>query len=219
MQHAHNRARIFGQPKPRRVASAFFCVVILAVAAVSGYAQIEDEEFIEPEYQLGDQYFTIRVGGFAPLFFHNPLEGEVNSTNLRLGGSGALSWQGYLNNRWSIGGELAGVFTNSVNRRTLFMVPITAKLSYLFSSWPFEFPIHIAAGGAFQSLEGDTYFGPIAKPGVGAWWNATGEWAFGVQAEYWWVPQFYRGADNRPPGTDTRFGNFLDVTLGARYSF
>lgn len=220
MQYPHVRASKYRCVKLQRLPAVAAAVFLLVFAVGTASAQFEDDEIVEPTYELGDQYFTIRLGTLVPLFFQNPMEGgEINSTNLRLGGSGALSWQGYLNERWSIGGELAGTFNNSVNQRTLFMVPITARLSYNISRWPFEFPLHVSAGGAFQSLEGDTYFGPIVKPGAGAWWNATGEWAFGLNMEYWWVPQFYRGADDRPDAEDTRFGNFLDITVGARYSF
>lgn len=219
MKHSQDRTRSTLSLKLPSLSAAFVCAVFLLSIAVPLSAQFEDEEIIEPTYELGDQYFKIRLGTTFPLFFHNPVEGEVNSTNLRVGGSGALSWQGYLNERWSIGGELSGSFMNSINDRTLFMVPITARLSYLFSSWPFEFPVHVSAGGAFQSLAGDTYFGPIIKPGVGGWWAATDEWAFGMNLEYWWVPQLYRGAEDRPPSSDTRFGNFLDLSVGARYSF
>ncbi|MFP4644434.1 MAG: TP0733 family outer membrane beta-barrel protein [Spirochaetales bacterium] len=219
MQYPHVRASNYRFGTLRRLL-VVAAVSLFLFAAGTASAQFEDEEIVEPTYDLGDQYFTIRLGTLVPLFFQSPLDGgAINATNLRLGGSGALSWQGYLNERWSIGGELSGTFNNSVNARTLYMVPITARLSYNFSRWPFEFPLHVSAGAAFQSLEGDTYFGPIVKPGAGVWWNATDEWAFGGNMEYWWVPQFYRGAEDRPPDRDSRFGNFLDITLGARYSF
>lgn len=219
MQRTHHSHSFTRSPYGRRTATLILVLLLSSLATANLAAQFDDEEITEQTYELGDQYFTIRLGPMIPLFFRDPGEGEINSTNLGLGGTGALSWQGYLNDRWSIGGELAGTFMNSVNQRTLFMVPISVRLSYLFSSWPFEFPVHVSAGGAFQSLEGDTYFGPIVKPGAGAWWNATPEWAFGLNAEYWWVPQFYRGASDRPEKSDTRFGNFLDITVGARYSF
>jgi hypothetical protein len=172
-----------------------------------------EEEFV-PTYTLGDQTLAINMGLFIPLFFAGGPDG-VARTNLTLGGVGSLQWNSYLNNNMTLGGELAGTFSFSPNRRALFMVPITLRYAYILRAYPFEFPLHIGAGINFTRLEEQGKIDPIVKPGASFVWNMNPDWAFGLNLTYWWVPQWYSG----DLSDESRYGNFLETTLSAVYHF
>jgi hypothetical protein len=167
-------------------------------------------------YGLGDQMFLINAGLQIPLFFQST-SGSVAPTNLSLGGLGSLEVEFYLNNNLTIGGEFGGSFAFSPNSRSLFLVPVTAKISWIFHAYPFDFPVFFGAGIDFMRLNNELYVGPIARPGFGAYWNFNSSWAFGLRAVYWWVPEIYFGPS--PPADRTRFGNFLELSLSAIYHF
>ena len=187
------------------------------------FAQANDEpdQFTPPageftEYGLGDQMLSVNLGLMEPLFFNWGPDG-FSQTNLSVGGIGSLEWGSFLNSRVSLGMELAGTFMFTANGRSLFMVPITAKASYFFRPYPFEIPIFIGAGLNVSRLDDQTKFDPILKPGASFYWSYNPEWSFGLNAVWWWVPQFYRGPE--PPSADTRVGNFLELSLSALYHF
>ena len=60
----------------------------------------------------------------------------------------------------------------------------------------------------------DTYLDLILKPGVSAFWQFDVTWSFGLNLIYWWVPHI-----STTSREDTRFGNFLEITLSALYNF
>ncbi len=174
-----------------------------------------DEEFI-PTYTLGDQMLSIDLGIVIPLFFALGDDG-IAPTQLSVGGAGALYWGAFLTNELAVGLDVAGSFMFTPNRRTLFLLPIAARASYFFRRYPFEFPVHLGLGLSISRLEEATKVDFIAKPGASVYWNYNAEWAFGLNAEYWFVPQIYIG--DSPPSDDSRIGNFLSVTLSALYRF
>ena len=189
-----------------------FCFLIINI-----YAQDEDFENYEYTYDLGDQIFTIRAGLFLPLYFMTT-DFEVSSTNLSIGGVGALEWSAFINNRITLGGELSGMFAFSPNERVLYMIPLTFKVAYYFRKYPFEFPVFCGAGVSFNTI-GDSFHADfILKPGASVLWNFNHEWAFGLNAVYWWIPQVYSGG-GRVPASHTMFGNFLETTLSAMFRF
>jgi hypothetical protein len=203
----------------------FFCpiIVLLFLIALPLAAQEDgtlptrpEEDVVVDTYTLGDQLLTINLGLFTPLFFASEEKG-VQSTNLTLGGVGSLRWSSYLNNNISVGAEVAGSFSFSPNRRALYILPITARGTYYFRAYPWEFPLSLQAGMSISRLEEKTKIDPILKPGASVYWNHNAQWAFGLNAVYWWIPQIYRGPE--PPASDTRFGNFLELTLSALYHF
>jgi hypothetical protein len=180
----------------------------------------EEEGFLEP-YGLGSQTFTIGAGMFLPLFFHypsppsglNPIEPALGQ--MSLGGQGSLCWESYLTPRLSLGVELSGTFAFGPNDYVHSLIPITAKVSYLFRSGSFEFPVFLHVGGALNKYREQLFFGPIAKPGISGYWNMNAEWGFGLTMKYLWVPEIYFGSKSDA----TSFGNFLNIGLSARYHF
>lgn len=177
---------------------------------------VEAPERFVPTYALGDQLLAINLGPFIPLFFYGGPDG-VQDTQLSIGGTGSLHWSAFLNNNMAVGIEGGGMFALTPNNRTLFMLPLMARYTYFLRAYPWEFPLHLGAGINFSRLEENFKVDPILKPGFSVLWNYNAEWAFGVNISYWWVPQIYRGPD--PPSDDSRFGNFMDVTLSALYHF
>ena len=209
--------------KLQRIIATTIVLTFLSVSLLWAQQNDEDDRPIPPatpevfpEYGLGDQMLAINLGIMAPLFFAGGPDG-IQNTNLSLGGLGSLEWASYLNNNVALGMELGGAFAFTPNGRALFMVPITAKISYVFRSYPFSFPVFLGAGLNISRLEDQTKFDPILKPGASFYWTYNPEWSFGLNTTYWWVPQFYRGPE--PPSGDTRYGNFLEISLSALYHF
>lgn len=167
-------------------------------------------------YGLGDQMFLVNAGLFVPLFFQSE-SGTVSRTNLTLGGVGSLELDVYLNNNLAVGAEFGGTFSFSPNKHALFLIPITAKISWIFHVYPFDIPIFLGAGVDFMRLDNQYYFGPIVKPGAAGYWNITSKWSLGLRAVYWWVPEVYFGSSPQP--SRSRFGNFLELSLSGLYHF
>lgn len=197
-------------------------ITLLAVCALffgAGPAFTQDKEETEvyvPTYALGNQMLMINGGLFIPLFFQS-LGGEIDNTNLSLGGVGSLQWSAFLNNEMTLGVEGGGMFAFSPNARSLFMLPVTVRYAYILRLYPFEFPLSLAAGFNFTRLDSQFQILPILKPGASFYWNYSPEWAFGVNFIYWWSPNVYLGP--KPPHNNSRFGNFLEITLSALYHF
>jgi len=230
----HNRSNIKNNKKSRcsgfgRI--AFFSLltaVLLFSFSFPAIAQEEEPSETPPEsesiflgqtnYVQGDQFFVINAGLNVPLFFQ-ALSGKVMSTNLSLGGNGSIEWQSYLTNRVSLGVELGGMFTLSPNSNTLVMASLSGKASYLFTAQPFEFPVFIGTGLNISRYQDYLHFEPILKPGASFYWNYNSDWAFGLNTAYWWVPQIYFGFENGVPAEESRFGNFLELSLSVLYHF
>ena len=198
---------------------AVFSLVLapVVVAQESESPDEGDEELFVPTYSLGDQTLAINMGLFVPLFFTGGPDG-ITSTNLTLGGVGSLAWGSYITNDFKLGVEVGGSFSFTPNRRALLIVPIAATASYVFSAYPFEFPVTLGVGTSFSRVDDLLKVDPFLKGGGGFYWNYSTQWAFGINALYWFIPQIY--TDRSPAGSgETRLGNFLEITLSALYHF
>jgi hypothetical protein len=180
-------------------------------------APLPTEERVLELYDLGDKMLSINLGLLIPLFFQ-AANGSIAGTNLSLGGSGSIRFESFLSSNVTLGGELGGSLSFSPNGRTLIMVPLTARVSYILRRYPFEFPLSFGAGINLTKLDDAFHIDPILKPAVSFYWNYNAEWAFGINLAYSWIPQIYSGG-GLVPAEHTRFGNFLDVTLSALYHF
>jgi hypothetical protein len=201
-----------------RFASLALVILMVAAGPLLGQnepveAPIEEVEEFAPQFELGDQLISTGFGMLTPLFFALGPDG-ISSTNLTVGGVGTLGWASYLNNTMSIGAELSGSFAFTPNNRALYMVPISARYTYYLRSYPFEFPLHVGLGANISRLGDATKVDPAVVGGGEALWNYDGQWAFGLRAQYWFVPQIYLGSELED---DTRLGNFLSINLIARY--
>lgn len=199
----------------------FLILIIVAFITVPVFAapdvDEEDEDTFVEMYGLGDQMFFINAGMFIPLFFMDK-DFSTTDTNLTLGGVGSLSWQTFISNHVSIGAEFGGTFAMSPNDRILYMVPLTAKATYWFRMYPFEFPVSLGVGGCLSILDDAAHIDMIIKPSVGAYWNYSEEWVFGINAVYWFIPQIYSG-NGKVTSDHTMFGNFLETSLSVMFRF
>ncbi|MBI9100853.1 MAG: hypothetical protein JEY99_00445 [Spirochaetales bacterium] len=164
----------------------------------------------------GDQIFSFNAGLLLPLFTSDTdWNFESGFEHLSLGGVGSLEWSGHLNSNLFVGGQLSGMFAVTPNQRTFTMVPICARVGYIFNLHPITIPITLAAGFSFNNLDDLFEFTPIIKPGASFYWNINYEWSVGFNLNYWWVPEFHTG----DLAGQTRFGNFLETSFSAAYYF
>jgi hypothetical protein len=196
-------------------------LLILCVSAGTVFAQEAPEEELPEEpfvvYSFGQQTVALSAGLFIPLFFQSYVSGEYfTNTNLSLGGVGSLQWGIHLNNNWITGLEVGGMFSRSTQGKTLYMLPITAKGSYIIHFFPFEFPVFLGTGMAIVRNRQQTQLNWIVKPGFSTIWKYDINWGFGLNVVYWWILQPWRFDDD--PDKDL-MGNFLEVTLTVQYNF
>ncbi|MCL2382108.1 MAG: hypothetical protein FWC64_11085 [Treponema sp.] len=180
---------------------------------------IEAEEWFDFEatpYSPGDMAFTIKLGVIFPTVFWGDLYDDPQygqRHNLSLGGTGSLVFDRFLTPNIFFGGQISGTFAPTLARESmLFMVPFGVRLGYQFVFQRFEVPISLMAGMANQMIGDASYFGPILKPGASLFWRFNPDWSFGLNAVWWFVPQF-------PSERPAVYGNFMTVTLSFRYHF
>ncbi len=196
----------------RRVATLALLLAILIPS--SAFAQDESIDL----YGIGDQAFSINAGTILPLFIVG-VDGNAfgGFSKLSLGAAGSLRWGTFLNNEMTIGVDLGGMFAMTKLDRVLVMLPVSAMYTYSFRFYPFEIILQAGLGVNVSKLEDDLHIGPVLKPGASFYWNYSGEWSFGLQTEYWFVPDIYFGR-NVPP-EQSAFGNFFGLTLTTLYHF
>jgi hypothetical protein len=201
----------------------FLLLMLTAVALVSPAAQEAGGGEGEPElpiesdwpdvmpdlYSRGDKIFGISLGPVLPLMFIHE-SGGVKEGNIGVGGGGSLRYTYFLNAHLFIGGELGGMFAQTRAENFLFLVPMGMRVGYQFILGRFEFPLSLLAGFVPQTYLEKNFFGLFVKPSASAFWRFSPDWSFGLNTAWWWVPQW---ADQ------TVHGNFLELTLCARYHF
>jgi hypothetical protein len=211
----------------KRKGFPFFVLVLWAVIIIPVTAQEEGKE--EPEegvdipiesdwsdympsiYSAGDRTFCISAGMIFPTLFLND-SGSVKN-NIGFGGTGYLSFQYFLTSHVFVGGELGGMFTPTISKNMFFMVPIGITAGYQFVIGRFEFPLSIMVGIAPQKYLEEGYFGLIIKPMASIFFRFNPDWSFGLNAAWWWTPQWTKSS------AQDMYGNFLALTLAAAYHF
>jgi hypothetical protein len=208
-----------------RKAFAFISLLVLLVTARPLMAQDDDEDVddappIESDwsstdgmYARGDQTFTIAVGVIFPLFLAGK-DGTLTNNLNPLGGAGSLAYTYFLSPRWYLGGELGFMFNGTLAEKFLYIIPFGLRTGFQFVLGRFEFPVGIMVGAAPQRYLSDkAFFGLIVKGSASAFFRATTDWSFGLNAVWWWVPEW------TPEPAKDAYGNFLELTLAARYHF
>jgi hypothetical protein len=208
-----------------RASSFFFIFLLLGLVFTVPAQEGEEEEPgsgeipIESDwsvlnlsvYDRGDQTFNISLGIIFPTVFFN--DGDVINNKIFLGGTGSLSYNYFFNSHFFVGGELSGMFATTKGQNTVFIIPIGVRVGYQFILGRFEFPLVLMIGGAPQKFLDDDYFGLFVKPSASAFFRFNSDWSFGLNTAWWWVPQWTSDPDT------TVYGNFLEITLSARYHF
>jgi hypothetical protein len=170
--------------------------------------EAEFDEIMIAEYSSGDRNFSVSLGVIIPLVFSGI---DNNQHGISVGGYGSLVFNYFITPRIFIGGELTGTFASTRGGNMLYIIPFGVRVGYQFWYRRFEFPVSLMIGAAPQRYLEKGYFGPIVKPGASVYWRFNPEWSFGLNSEWWFVPQWPRNGNNS-------LGNFLGLTLSARYS-
>jgi hypothetical protein len=202
----------------------FLFVLLLSGLATPAFAQeagdpdepgsppmISDWDSYAPElYSLGDKTFNISLGIIVPtVFAGSGLEGPHN---VNLGGTGSLAFNFFLNSHLFVGGELGGMFAPTKGKNMVYIIPFGVRAGWQFVVGRFEFPLTLMIGAAPQKYLDKGYFGLIIKPGASGFFRFNPDWSFGLNANWWMVPEW-------PKNGKSVLGNFLEVTLSARYHF
>jgi len=172
----------------------------------------DHDEWVDIEsapYSPGDRNFVITLGVVFPLYFSGI---DNNEHGISIGGFGSLGLNYFVTSNIFLGAELSGMFAGTRGGNMLYIVPFGVRVGYQFWYRRFEFPVSILIGAAPQKYLEKGYFGFIIKPGVSAFWRFNPDWSFGLNAVWWFVPQW-------PENGRNSFGNFLELTLSARYHF
>ena len=160
-------------------------------------------------YNRGDKTFTITLGVLIPTVFSGV---EKEGHGIKVGGTGTLAFSYFLTPSFFVGGELSGMFAATRGKNMLFIVPFGARIGYQFIFRRFEFPLSLMIGAAPQKFLEKGYFGMILKPSASVFWRFNPDWSFGLNTVWWFLPQW-------PKNKNNSIGNFLEVTLSARYHF
>jgi hypothetical protein len=172
-------------------------------------------EFIPTLYSKGDQTVNISIGAIFPTLFVGADGVLENNFKPNIGGGGAIGYTYFLSPHWYLGGEVGWVFAFTLGENLFSLAPFGIRFGYQFIAWRFEFPVGIMIGGAGQKYLNDyDYLGLIVKPTAAVFFRATPSFSFGINAEWWWVPQWPED------GWEYRVdGNFVQLTLSMRYHF
>ncbi|GMO38342.1 MAG: hypothetical protein Ta2F_14570 [Termitinemataceae bacterium] len=224
---------------PDRTAKKVLALVIFALLSFPAFAQNGDDGGNSEDdrspiistwtdgkmslYTKGDQLFWINLGVLLPLFITDigKIDGVKTDTygdklekNIKLGGAGSLSYSYFLNSHVYIGAELQGSFSVTKARKFLYMVPIALKAGYQFLAGRFEFPISLAIGGCTQTYDNENnLYSMFFKPQASAFFRFNPEWSFGLNADWWIVPQITKQSEHNA------VGHFFEISLAARYHF
>ncbi|GHT71771.1 hypothetical protein FACS1894110_25340 [Spirochaetia bacterium] len=214
----------------------FLCILFLAVWMAPIHAQepespgseeepdYEEEIPIESDwggytppslYSRGDQVVILSVGVTIPTVFTGN-SGELLFSGvgqITVGGTGSISYNYFLTPGLFVGGEIQGMFSGTIGKHMLYIIPITARVGYQFVIKRFEFPIALGLGLAPQMLLDKNIVSFFLKPSASAYFRFNPDWSFGLNTTWWWIPQI---PNDR---TKTVYGNFFEASLSARYHF
>lgn len=190
--------------------------VLLLFAALPLSAQDSgDQDYFGGLHKKGNQVIALTTGVEIPLFIlpEDPSPGDP--TPLGLGASFSLGYQYFVADRLTIGGSLTGAFNGTVGGRTLFVAPVALKLGYWLGKGSLEGTVGLDLGASVMRLSGNGVITPFAKLGGGAFFALSEAWSLGGQISWWLIPELHFGSYSDL----TRYGNFLETSLGVLYHF
>ena len=180
-------------------------------------------QVVQAPRTLGSQIFQIDLGLMIPLFSHNS-DGTVFKPGaiMDLGGAGRLRWGAYITQFLAFGIDLSGAINGGPNTKTtgntIGLFNVGPHVTTIFRLGNFQLPVSLTPAFSVLSYAGSSYVGFTVKPGLGIYYDATPNWSFGLDLSYWWVPELY-AAGGTPSPVQNRFGNLLEVSISALYSF
>jgi hypothetical protein len=171
------------------------------------FPETEFDEIMTADYSPGDRNFSVSLGTIIPLYFSGI---DNNRHGLSVGVFASFVFNYFITQRIFVGGELSFMAFGTRGNNMLYIVPFGVRVGYQFLYRRFEFPVSLMIGAAPQNYLEKGYFGPVVKPGFSAFWRYNPDWSFGMNAAWWFIPQW-------PENGNNSFGNFLELTLSARY--
>jgi len=203
-----------------RKAGALILVFLLGLQ-VFLFAQDENDPAIEIDwddysidlYAAGDQSFIMALGVVFPTVFINNGTVIDHQFTPPIGGAGTLIFNYYLQSYLYTGFEIGLMFLPTIGGNTVFLIPLGARIGTQFLIWRLEFPITLTVGMSWHNYLDLGYFGLFVKAGGAAFYRATSDWSFGITANWSWLPEW-----TSDPSKNVH-GNFLELTLSARYHF
>jgi len=166
-------------------------------------------DIVSEPYSRGDTNFSITLGVVIPAYFSGI---DDNDHGLKVGGTGSLAFNYFFTSHFFLGGEVSGMFAGTRRGNMLYMVPFGLRAGFQFWYGQLEFPVSLMAGAALQSYIEKRYFGLFLKPGASVFYRFNPDWSFGLNGSWWFVPQW-------PKNGNDVYGNFMELTLSARYHF
>jgi hypothetical protein len=189
---------------------------LLAAQEESPGGSPAEPDWIEEDlglYARGDKIFSMSLGVLFPAVFLNE-RGQTYEGNVNLGGTGSLAFFYFFTGHWFLGGEIQGMFASTLGETMLYIIPMGLRGGYQFYLGPFEFPLSLMVGMAPMTHLATNHLGLFIKPEASAYWRFNTSWSFGVNTGWWFVPQWPKDQPGR-----SRYANFLELTLSARYHF
>jgi hypothetical protein len=196
------------------------CRLLVAVPTLSAQEWDEGEwdDYNFDLYSPGDQTIVISLGLIFPTVFVYS-GGSVRAHNINpVGGAGSISYNYHLGRHLFLGGEIGGSFNGTLAKNNLFIWNFGIRGGWQFFFGRFEFPVALAFGMAPQSYIGNGYLGIYLRGQASAFFRFNPEWSFGLNTDWTWYPQRPVVDGRRRPDMDAD-GNFLGLTLAARYHF
>lgn len=176
----------------------------------------QDKPIASYEYEpirKGDQLITVHLGAVVPLFNTGGDIGFTKKTNMNVGGLGTIGFSQFINNRIALGGEVSFAFNTTLGDNLYFYIPMMFTTSYETVFDRIRVPVSLGVGFAFQTYNSINYFGPLIRPKVGAYYQYSPSWSFGLAAEWSTIFQFYKESKNN------RINNMANILVGMRYHF
>jgi hypothetical protein len=187
-------------------------LLIIFAALISVSAEKEEAVIALPGHELGDSTFSLSAGLLIPLFFQD--YNGFYPGNSSLGGAGSLHWSAYLTDSFRIGLEFGGAFSYDPNGDMYWMLPLTAKATYVFTISRFEIPISLGVGVDFFMYKDLFDSLIIVKPATGIFWRFDANLSFGLNISWWW--NLETGKSNNVPPI---MMNLIDISPVLFYHF
>lgn len=177
-------------------------------------------------YGQGDQMLALGASLMLPLFTYlpaAPVEGRsLTGTNLSPGGKLSLGWNAFLDSRWTIGAEVGGMFAIDRHGEPLLVVPVTARLSYVFDAdlfgiGRFDLPVFVNAGIGFMKLADLFNVNLTLRPGASIYYRYDRNWSFGASVSAWLMFEPIWGEP--AAGSGAGLTAFLDISPQIVYHF
>lgn len=181
---------------------AVLCLITTAVTAQTS-EESETPDFVYEPNQQGDQFVRLNLA----------LELPVYPTQLRLGGTGTLSYGMFLTENFNLSAKVSFAYTTTIGSNMFYFIPFTFCAQYQMLFKNFEIPVSLEIGGAIESYIDRLFFGLAIKPEGGIFYRVSPDWSIGMYAGLFVLPQWYEDSQYN------YIGVISDMGVSVRYHF